>query len=309
MRISPINIQHFKGSETHIFGYDDEISKTRREYIREHIESNQAPKTIYGGRLEEYELQQLINGLLGKNTKNFKRVHHTDVNSLNHNLIDTVPAYNLDRVGKMNSYRGSSLYFEPDYIPVVKQAGIKTIVDLEGFDTLKDECIKNGLDYLNFSKYNPVWNSDAFLSPENVVKKERHLRHDIQGCAKYDTEMFVDEKLKSWHQSCREFIDDFVKLIKTLQDDNFYIGCDFGTIRTDTTLMLNHFFNPRAREITPTYIIPTNHYKIYMMENLYNNLTEYDKQQMGWTEEFDKNFLPYLHKVMKENGIKNPSIC
>ena len=309
MKISPVKVQYFKGSETHTFGYDDEISKARREYIREHIESNQAPKAIYGERLEEFELQQLINGLLGKNAKNFKKVPHTEVNSLNHDLMYTVPTYNLEPVGKMNSYRGSSLYFELEYLPTVKAAGIKTIVDLEGFDTLKEECMKTGLNYLNFSKFNPVWNSEAFLSPETVVKKERHLRRDIQGCANYDTEMFVDERLKSWHQNSREFIDDFVKLIKTLQEDNFYIGCDFGTIRTDTALMLNHFFNPRAREITPTYIIPTNHYKIYMMENLYNNLTEYDKDQMGWTKEFDESFLPYLHKVMKEKGIKRLSVC
>lgn len=309
MRISPINMQYFKGSETHAFGYDDEISKARREYIREHIESNQMPKTIYGGRLEEFELQQLINGLLGKNTKNFQKVTHTEINSLNHDLMETIPTYNLEQVGKMNSYRGSSLYFKLKYLPTVKAAGITTIVDLEGFDTLEKECTKQGLNYLDFSKYNNLWENDAFKSPKSVEKQERHFRHDILGYSNYDTEIYVNERLKSWDRNCTKFKNDFIKFIQTLQKDNFYIGCDFGTIRTDTALMLNHFFNPQARELTPNYIIPTNHYKIYLMENLYNNLTIEDKQQMGWTKEFDKEFLPYLHSVMKQKGITKPSVC
>lgn len=309
MRISPVNTQYFKGFEKHVFGYDDEISKTRREYIREHIKSNQSPKTIYGERLEEFELQQLINSLTGKNTKHFKKIHHTEVNSLNHNLMYTVPTYNLEQVGRMNSYRGSSLYFELESLPTVKKAGIKTIVDLEGFDTLKEECAKIGLNYFEFSKYNPLFNQDAFSSPESIVKKERYLRHDIQGASDFDTEIFVDDRLKVWFQNCINFKEDFVKLIQTFQKDNFYIGCDFGTVRTDTALMLNHFFNPQARELTPNYIIPTNHYNVCLLENLYNNLTESDKKQMGWTEEFDKNFLPYLHKIMRENGIKESPIC
>ena len=52
-----------------VIGYDDEISKLRREYIREHYYNNVMPyQSIYERekRLDEFELNKLIGSLLGK---------------------------------------------------------------------------------------------------------------------------------------------------------------------------------------------------------------------------------------------------
>ena len=52
-----------------VLGYDDEISKMRRQHIREHYYDDIMPyQSIYERekRLEEFELNKLIGSLLGK---------------------------------------------------------------------------------------------------------------------------------------------------------------------------------------------------------------------------------------------------
>lgn len=75
MKVSHINSYNscsFKSQnfdDANVFGYDD-VSKMRREHIREHIYENAIPyQSIYERerRLEEFELKKLINSLLRTN--------------------------------------------------------------------------------------------------------------------------------------------------------------------------------------------------------------------------------------------------
>ena len=68
MKVYRVNL-HTPQFTSNVLGYDDEISKSRREYIREHYNSYTMPYySIYEkeGRLEEYELNRLISSLRGE---------------------------------------------------------------------------------------------------------------------------------------------------------------------------------------------------------------------------------------------------
>ncbi len=76
-----------------------------------------------------------------------------------------------------------------------------------------------------------------------------------------------------------------VEFIKTMQSDSIYIGCLFGTDRTDEALLINQYFNPLSRD--------TNRYPINgigtlgVFEDILNKLTPVQKKEMCWTQEFE----------------------
>lgn len=182
--------------------------------------------------------------------------------------------YNVCPIGN-NSYRGSTLSDSPSSLKILKKAGIKTVIDLAGYGSNYEDETKNaGLDYFRFdmkssdSHFQNIWLHSVFDN----------------GQGKND----------------RMFIGEFVKFIQTMQKGYCYIGCEFGTQDTSDALLLYDIFSPKSGN-NPD-INDEDH--LDKIKVLYSKLNDKDKKLMGWTEEFDKNFLPKLkpseEKLLRE---------
>lgn len=251
MKILPVNLYklpHFKGNnDEDIIAYDDAESKARREYIRNHIEDEKMPYySIYvkEPRLEEYELNKMLTFFVNRPKK------------IDGDIMSELPLSNLHNISnssryKPNIWRGSTLYEAPDWVlDKLKEAGIKTIIDLEGFRKHYKKRIKDaGFEYVGFSissmKYGNV--------PE--FKKEELL-----------------------------------KFIKTMQKEYIYMGCECGTYKTDAAIRLNNLFNPKVKGYCKIYSPEMIEYIPQVADEIYLTMTPDDKKSIGWTPEFEKQF-------------------
>ena len=100
-------------------------------------------------------------------------------------------------------------------------------------------------------------------------------------------------------------IDELVGFVRRMQEGYCYVGCEFGTNATrDALVYINRAFNPQDGRELEFF----DYYKADLLRNLYDKLTAGDKKLMGWTKEFDANFLPkleiaekaFLEKALKE---------
>lgn len=254
-----------------VLGYDDEISKMRRQHIREHYYDDIMPyQSIYERekRLEEFELNKLIGSLLGKKLNtgaSSGEIKQKPVkpNEINSELMYKLSVYNVKPIYGTNSWRGSTALKDSDLI-LLKKAGIKTVIPLSYGGVLEESCKKYDLNYLYFDS---------------------------------DFDMFFNDAFK-WKGCTNNFIDKFVKFIQTMQQDNVYVGCEFGTNRTDNMLMLNNFFNPYAKN-TKTYINRLNSCYVPSLQTFVQNMTQEHKNAMGWTKEFEKEVLAKISKYAK----------
>lgn len=254
-----------------VLGYDDEISKMRRQHIREHYYDDIMPyQSIYERekRLEEFELNKLIGSLLGKKLNTGAssgeiKQKPVNPNEINSELMYKLSVYNVKPIYGTNSWRGSTALKDSDLI-LLKKAGIKTVIPLSYGGVLEESCKKYDLNYLYFDSDFDMFRSDAF----------------------------------KWKGCTNNFIDKFVKFIQTMQQDNVYVGCEFGTNRTDNMLMLNNFFNPYAKN-TKTYINRLNSCYVPSLQTFVQNMTQEHKNAMGWTKEFEKEVLAKISKYAK----------
>ena len=254
-----------------VLGYDDEISKMRRQHIREHYYDDIMPyQSIYERekRLEEFELNKLIGSLLGKKLNTGAssgeiKQKPVNPNEINSELMYKLSVYNVKPIYGTNSWRGSTALKDSDLI-LLKKAGIKTVIPLSYGGVLEESCKKYDLNYLYFDS---------------------------------DFDMFYNDAFK-WKGCTNNFIDEFVKFIQTMQQDNVYVGCEFGTNRTDNMLMLNNFFNPYAKN-TKTYINRLNSCYVPSLQTFVQNMTQEHKNAMGWTKEFEKEVLAKISKYAK----------
>lgn len=254
-----------------VLGYDDEISKMRRQHIREHYYDDIMPyQSIYERekRLEEFELNKLIGSLLGKKLNTGAssgeiKQKPVNPNEINSELMYKLSVYNVKPIYGTNSWRGSTALKDSDLI-LLKKAGIKTVIPLSYGGVLEESCKKYDLNYLYFDS---------------------------------DFDMFYNDAFK-WKGCTNNFIDEFVKFIQTMQQDNVYVGCEFGTNTTDNMLMLNNFFNPYAKN-TKTYINRLNSCYVPSLQTFVQNMTQEHKNAMGWTKEFEKEVLAKISKYAK----------
>ena len=168
-----------------------------------------------------------------------------------------------------------------------------------GFSGYEESCKKAGLKYLYFNigdMYGDyIWDNEAFTDKKHYVQKNRY----------YSTEEPINSLEltnilgKEYDLKVREFVDELVNLVQVAQKGYYYIGCEFGTYKTDDALALIIALNPQQADET-LYI--SDLFKIDGMRNLYKNLTSEDKKKMGWTKEFDENFLPRLQEVEERNA-------
>ena len=109
----------------------------------------------------------------------------------------------------------------------------------------------------------------------------------------------------AYDRDCRGPIDELVGFVKRMQEGYCYVGCEFGTNTTsDALVYINRAFNPQDGRELEFF----DYYKADCLRNLYDKLTVNDKKLMGWTKQFDLNFLPkleiaekaFLEKALKE---------
>ena len=76
-----------------------------------------------------------------------------------------------------------------------------------------------------------------------------------------------------------------------MDQGNFYIGCEFGEIRTGNILTLFSHFNPRWEG---DVVEPREEYMYNFMRNFFRNLTADAKQKLGFTKTFDEKLAKKL---------------
>lgn len=143
------------------------------------------------------------------------------------------------------------------YLSVIKNKGIDTVIDLRTADytpKFEEKCKKAGLKYV-------------------------HLPIDSKSL------------------SDREILDNLPKLFNLLEKGKFYIACAQGRHRTDIALALNYIFNPKSSSVPPKMYghIKENEFKcediFRRVNSLYKSMTIQDKAKLGWSEEFERNFI------------------
>ena len=79
-----------------------------------------------------------------------------------------------------------------------------------------------------------------------------------------------------------------------MQEEYIYIGCEFGTYKTDMGIVLNKMFNPKLEKpnLCRTSV---NIDTCSNLENIYKLLTDNDKKLLGWDKNFEKRII-YLIK-------------
>ena len=295
-------------------GDDDVISQARRAFIREHYVNEIMPYSDIldnSKRLEEYELKKMVASLCGQKvssdslssiyeTLKFKKselpsnLPKAPSCRLNFEAIEELPIFNLElSSAKLGVYRGQTLQANPNYLKLVKQAGIERIVDLAGYEALEENCKELGLEYLYYATPPYYFLQGSMFKTEQDCRKTALRQGRLFQYSEGETKMVVERSVNVWKKHLEEELDDFVKFILTMQKGNLYIGCEYGTYTTDNAMMLNSYFNPLyVRE--KKYVNFHNRIFLNQFVNLYKNLRIEHKELMGWTKQFDT----MLHKKL-----------
>ena len=297
MKVNPIKSFTFKANnfnEDNTLGYDDEISQSRRNFIREHYDSYRMPyQSIYEteGRLSEYRLNNLINTLTNKPRK------------VDSSSIISLPVPNIRYIGN-NSYRGASMVDKPECLQALKDAGIKHVISLYYSPEYEKAVKQTGLDYHCFDMKRGNEAGIEGLWSCDVCKSKQSYENLIKGIFG-DDKNAIEIRLEAYDRDCRGPIDELVGFVKRMQEGYCYVGCEFGTNTTsDALVYINRAFNPQDGRELEFF----DYYKADCLRNLYDKLTVNDKKLMRWTKQFDLNFLPkleiaekaFLEKALKE---------
>ena len=255
---------------------DDDVSK--REYIRHHIYENLGLcESNLSGRMSEWELNQYLKSLVLAPVE-LKNAKMKKVNS-----------ENLRPIPSTNSLRGGLYDIDKSDLKILKDLGIKRIVELREKPYLENMCKDMDLEYVWFSTKGNFWGNSVFLTVDDYKFEYPWI------CGKEN--ISFEEYFKRGEDKKRDFIENFINFIQTMQKDDVFIGCECGVYSTNIALLLNHFFNPKA-SCTPTCIDGIHKDELPRLKNLYNSLTFQDKIRLGWDEEFDRNFLSNLEKYL-----------
>ena len=138
----------------------------------------------------------------------------------------------------------------------LKQAGIKTVINLGQYgDLYKEKMEKAGFKYVDYDIYH-YFTGGILGGQTNIPEKKEKL----------------------------------IEYIKTMQDEYCYIGCEFGTYRTDAAVFLNNLFNPKVKRNCKIYSPEMVGFVTVFANLIYKNMTPEDKKAIGWTPEFEEEF-------------------
>lgn len=166
--------------------------------------------------------------------------------------------------------RGRTLSSHPWFLPRLKEAGIKNIIDLRTHDTS--------------SKY------------ENLVIEAGMLFHHFE----------MDSK----RTNDRVIIDELPELFKLLDKGSFFISCAMGLHRTDIALSIYYVFHPKVpEEFIPILKGHRVNGKLRLddiarrLNSLYRNLTEEDYNLLSLPRDYENEFTKRKKLLFKANSI------
>ena len=198
--------------------------------------------------------------------------------------LDDVFIPNLQKIGQ-NSYRGSTLAKNLQYLELLRKSNVHTVIDLVGYLGLESACKSNGVDYVRYPVSADYWANPIFMTDSELREnKEKELSKLGLSQDEYKTAMKKHEFSVIYERSL--FMKNFIDLIDVINKDSFYIGCEFGEYRTPNILALNTFFNPHWKG---KKVYPTSEFVYTKLKNMYNNLTPDDKVKLGFNKGFEEN--------------------
>lgn len=166
--------------------------------------------------------------------------------------------------------RGRTLSSHPWFLPRLKEAGIKNIIDLRTHDTS--------------SKY------------EKLVIEAGMFFHHFE----------MDSK----RTNNRVIIDELPELFKLLDKGSFFISCAMGLHRTDIALSIYYVFHPKVpEECIPTLKGHRVNGKLRLddiarrLNSLYRNLTEEDYYLLSLPRDYENEFTKRKKLLFKANSI------
>lgn len=186
--------------------------------------------------------------------------------------IDDVYISNLVNIGN-DSYKGATISKNLEYLDVLKNSGINTVIDLQGYDKLEKACQEKNLDYFVYKVEDDYWQNPIFHSDDELIKKKTKELSELS-LTKADFDKFLEQYKEKIQNERQEFLQGFAKLIKKMNEGHFYISCEFGEYRTPNILALNTMFNPNW---SGKKTVLNNNYLSDFFNNMYKNLTEKDK--------------------------------
>lgn len=89
--------------------------------------------------------------------------------------LDDVFIPNLQKIGQ-NSYRGSTLAKNLQYLELLRKSNVHTVIDLVGYFGLESACKSNGVDYLRYPVSADYWANPIFMTDSELREnKEKEL--------------------------------------------------------------------------------------------------------------------------------------
>ena len=257
-------------------GYDDSISSSNRNFIRDHLEEQTHLKYLdyYEMPKSDFAMDRMLKSWGLKTDKVAdKIIVPEDLNCIplgNNNFRASLPAYGKD-------YKR------------LKDSGIKTIISATSHSNIKDTAERNGLKYIELVSQTPsmqdyIYTDYAFMDEDFYMYRLKN---------KYGEEFLASDKdftnrmLMDFNKKSRNFIDNLVASVQAMQQGGCLIGCDFGIYLTNSALDLIDTFNPQEDLSSIKYLKDMERDNIGI---LYKKLTPDDKKAMGWTEEFEEKF-------------------
>lgn len=197
------------------------------------------------------------------------------------NSIEDVFIPNFKKLAN-GSYRGASLKDFPAYVELLARSGVETVVDLHGFIALAKACHENNLNYVKMDMRNDFWTNPMCKTNKELIDKKRVFLNYLGLTSKeYEQELINYES--QIDEERRAFMQKIIDAIKVMNDGKFYIGCELGDYRTSNFLALNYYFNPKWGSEK----IETEPYITDKCRNIYDNMTQDEKDQLGITESYE----------------------
>ena len=185
-----------------------------------------------------------------------------------HKVWDEVNGFkNLKVVNSMDKiYTGYTLVKTPEKIKELKDTyGVKTIVDLVGYNEYRRQCENAGVNYFgDFNLYYNMYDTAPFLSQEDYLAKNRYKGSK-------------PELIEKHKEATLKFGKNLNKLIKVLDGGHVYMGCDHGHSRTnDVILLVNKYTNSQKLSLDEDAINDLD-YKKYAIKQFERNLKMYSE--------------------------------
>lgn len=203
--------------------------------------------------------------------------------------LDDVYIPNLRKIGHF-SYRGSSLAKNIGYLDLLHNSQINTVIDLAGFDDLRQECEKRNIEYFRYDIKPDYWTNAIFYDKDELIERKKNELQE-KNLNEKDYKRAINGYEWRLLEERRQFMDDFIKLAAVISHGHFYIACEHGEYRTSNILALNSFFNPLSH-VDKT--LPTTKFILQSMKNMYKNLSDEEKSRLGFNDKFEKDLKEQL---------------